>query len=93
IFVCLSGACKKLKLKQANRLRKYGNTLCFVANVTKLAINTTLIKKEPKKSTYFHQDVGCAVCLAQNCKQSFLCLKKVYPEEIAKKTLRYIKKI
>jgi len=26
---------------------KYGNTLCFVANVTKLAINTTLIKKEP----------------------------------------------
>ena len=47
IFTCLSRPCKKLKLKQANRLRKCDNILYFAANVTKLAINTTLIKKEP----------------------------------------------
>ncbi|MBU1121860.1 MAG: lipopolysaccharide heptosyltransferase II [Candidatus Omnitrophica bacterium] len=55
-------------------------------------LSPTRWKPRGKKSTYFHQDVGCTVCLAHNCKQSFLCLKKVYPEEVAKKALQYIKK-
>ena len=33
-------------------------------------------------SYYFHKDLGCNPCLAHNCEKGFLCLKKIYPEEV-----------
>jgi len=36
------------------------------------------------KSIALHKDVGCAECLAHNCKKGFLCLKAITPEEVLK---------
>ncbi len=38
-----------------------------------------------KKTRVAHKDVGCAECLAHNCKKSFLCISSVSVEEIVEK--------
>jgi len=47
IFDCLKRTLKEVKLKQINELYKRINTLRFTVDITELAINITLIKKEP----------------------------------------------
>ncbi|MFH1478945.1 MAG: lipopolysaccharide heptosyltransferase II [Candidatus Omnitrophota bacterium] len=38
-----------------------------------------------EKSSVFHKDAGCPVCLAHNCKKDFLCLRSVTVEEVLSK--------
>lgn len=45
-----------------------------------------------ENSFYFHEDVGCTICLAHNCQKDFLCLKAIKPEEVAKKVILILKK-
>ncbi|UCD15205.1 MAG: glycosyltransferase family 9 protein [Candidatus Omnitrophota bacterium] len=49
-------------------------------------------KPRGKNSFYFHKDAGCTKCFAHRCPKKFLCLKKVYPEEVAEKALLLINK-
>jgi len=37
------------------------------------------------KDVVIHKDVGCAECLAHNCKKDFLCLNSITVEEVAEK--------
>lgn len=38
-----------------------------------------------KNVAVLHKDVGCAECLAHNCKKAFLCLRSVTVEEVVEK--------
>ncbi len=35
-----------------------------------------------KKSAFIHKDVGCAECLAHNCRKNFLCLQAITAEDV-----------
>ncbi len=45
-----------------------------------------------ESSFYFHEDAGCAECPAHNCKKGFICLKKITPQNIAKKAITILNK-
>ncbi|MCX5656822.1 MAG: lipopolysaccharide heptosyltransferase II [Candidatus Omnitrophica bacterium] len=35
-----------------------------------------------KKDAVLHKDVGCSICLANNCKIGFACIKAITPDEV-----------
>jgi len=42
------------------------------------------------KAVFIHKDVGCAECLAHDCKKDFLCLKAISVEEVFKETKKLL---
>jgi heptosyltransferase II len=46
-----------------------------------------------KKTITFHKDVGCVICLADNCPIDFECLKAISPEEVFKSTSTFYGKL
>jgi len=44
------------------------------------------------KAITIHKDVGCADCLAHDCKNGFLCLKAISPEEVFEKAKNLLEK-
>ena len=42
------------------------------------------------RAAILHKDVGCAECLAHNCKKDFLCLKSVTVEEVLEKASKLL---
>ncbi|MCF7907749.1 MAG: lipopolysaccharide heptosyltransferase II [Candidatus Omnitrophica bacterium] len=45
-----------------------------------------------ENSTYLHKDSGCSVCFAHNCKEDFICLGKITPQEVVEKSLLILNK-
>jgi len=45
-----------------------------------------------KKSAVFHKDVGCSICLAEDCKIKFKCLEAITPDEVFEAASRLLKK-